>query len=99
MLTEPLRVVADVARVLDEMGVPYVVGGSLASSMYGIPRSTQDVDLLARLARIMQCAVERHATSVGESPTRQLVVPAGSNRGGGRGNEAVDALGVEGHRR
>jgi hypothetical protein len=49
MLTEPLQVVADLARVLDELEVPYVVAGSLASSMYGIPRSTQDVDLLMRI--------------------------------------------------
>lgn len=49
MLTEPLQVVADLARVLDELEVAYVVGGSLASSMYGVPRATQDVDLLVQL--------------------------------------------------
>lgn len=49
MLTEPLQVVADIARVFDDLEVAYVVGGSLASSMYGVPRATQDVDLIARL--------------------------------------------------
>lgn len=48
-LSEPIQVVARIARALDELGVPYVVGGSLASSMYGVPRATQDVDLVAAL--------------------------------------------------
>lgn len=49
MLAEPLQVVAQIATALDALGVRYVVGGSLASSLYGIPRSTQDVDLIAEL--------------------------------------------------
>lgn len=47
MLAEPLVVVAHLAATLDAVGIPYVVGGSLASSVYGIPRATQDVDLVA----------------------------------------------------
>ena len=38
-----------VARALDALSVPYVIGGSLASSVYGVPRATQDVDLVADL--------------------------------------------------
>jgi hypothetical protein len=34
---------------LDELGVPYYIGGSVASSRLGIPRSTLDVDLVAEL--------------------------------------------------
>jgi hypothetical protein len=49
MLAEPLLVVARVARVLDELGVPYLIGGSLASSTFGVPRATQDVDVVADL--------------------------------------------------
>jgi len=49
MLAEPLLVVARVAAALEALGVRYVVGGSLASSLYGVPRSTQDVDLVAEL--------------------------------------------------
>jgi len=47
MLSEPVLVVAKLARVFDALGIRYVVGGSLASSIYGIPRATQDVDLVA----------------------------------------------------
>jgi len=40
-------------RVLDalrRLGIPYMVGGSLASSIHGIPRSTNDIDLVADLS-------------------------------------------------
>lgn len=43
---EVLDVTLQVARALSTIGLDYVVGGSLASSMHGIPRSTQDVDIL-----------------------------------------------------
>jgi hypothetical protein len=49
MSSEPLRVLAEVAMVLERLEIPYFVGGSTASSMYGIPRSTQDVDIVAAL--------------------------------------------------
>ena len=50
----------------------------------------------AALAWIIQCAVERRRSSVGVTPTRQLVAPAGSNRSNRGGNESVEAFGVEG---
>ncbi len=50
MLSEPIQVVALLARVFNDLGVRYLVGGSLASSVYGIPRATQDVDLVAEIA-------------------------------------------------
>ena len=49
MLSEPILIVAKLARVFDELGIRYLVGGSLASSIYGTPRATQDVDLVADL--------------------------------------------------
>jgi hypothetical protein len=38
-----------ILEVLDLLEIPYQVVGSLASSMYGIPRSTADVDLVVNL--------------------------------------------------
>ncbi len=38
-----------VATVLDELGIDYTLGGSLASSLHGEPRSTNDVDFAVRL--------------------------------------------------
>jgi hypothetical protein len=43
-------VVAKVARAFDELAITYLVGGSLASSLHGIPRATQDVDLVAEIS-------------------------------------------------
>jgi len=48
-LSEPLRITLLVARALEHLEVRYLVGGSLASSLHGIPRSTQDADLVADL--------------------------------------------------
>jgi hypothetical protein len=49
MQAEVLRLVARIAGILDQMQVPYLVGGSLASSVYGVPRATQDADMVAAL--------------------------------------------------
>ena len=49
MLADPILVMAQVARALEEIGIPYLVGGSLASSRYGFPRTTQDADLVVDL--------------------------------------------------
>jgi len=38
-----------VIRALEDLDVGYLVGGSLASSFHGTPRSTDDVDLVADL--------------------------------------------------
>lgn len=46
---EAFQVLLEVTRILEDLDVPYVVGGSLASSLHGIPRSTQDADLVAAL--------------------------------------------------
>ena len=48
-LTETLAVTRQVAAIFEELGIPYVVGGSVASSLHGIPRATQDVDIVVRL--------------------------------------------------
>jgi len=48
-LAEPLRVTLLLTEVLTTLGVPYPVGGSIANSLHGIPRATQDVDLVAAL--------------------------------------------------
>lgn len=39
-----------IAAVLDELGIEYALGGSLASSLFGEPRSTNDVDFAVKLA-------------------------------------------------
>ena len=48
-LPEALRVALRVIDVLDELRIRYHVGGSYASSIHGIPRQTQDIDLVVEL--------------------------------------------------
>ncbi len=48
-MDEVLEVTLHVAAVLERLGVPYLVGGSLASSLHGLPRATLDADLVADL--------------------------------------------------
>lgn len=49
MIEGPLALVGRVAAILDDLGIPYALGGSLASSMIGEPRSTVDVDIAIAL--------------------------------------------------
>lgn len=46
-MESPLVVLSQVARVLEQHEITYVLVGSLASSMHGMYRSTADIDLLA----------------------------------------------------
>ncbi|HEX6276939.1 MAG TPA: hypothetical protein VFZ53_28055, partial [Polyangiaceae bacterium] len=47
---EPVEVTLRVVGELERLGIEYLVGGSLASSVHGRPRATQDVDIVARIA-------------------------------------------------
>ena len=48
-MSEPVAVTLQVTRVLEQLGVAYVIGGSMASTAYGRIRSTMDVDIVADL--------------------------------------------------
>lgn len=47
--TELLAAVFRVVQTFEKLGVDYLIGGSVASSVYGEPRQTVDADLLASL--------------------------------------------------
>jgi len=49
VLPEPIAVTLQVADALEILGVPYFIGGSLASAIHGISRATMDVDIIADL--------------------------------------------------
>ncbi len=68
-LPEPIAVALVVAAALDSLGVPYYVGGSLASALYGVSRATMDVDLVAGLR-------PEHAEPLAHSLTGQFYVDA-----------------------
>ena len=48
-MNDPVAVALCVAQILEERGLRYLVGGSLASSMSGEPRSTLDVDIVVAM--------------------------------------------------
>lgn len=45
--TEAVRITLLVTGVLDELNIPYVIGGSMASILHGMLRTTMDVDIVA----------------------------------------------------
>ena len=45
-----LAALLPVTRALEELGIPYYIGGSVASSYHGVPRSTLDVDVVANVS-------------------------------------------------
>jgi hypothetical protein len=60
---DPLQVTRKLVLVLEKLNIRYLVGGSLASSLHGIPRATQDVDVVAEITeKQVPALVERLAT-------------------------------------
>ncbi|HNB41118.1 MAG TPA: hypothetical protein PLG52_06440 [Anaerolineales bacterium] len=51
MQNEPIEVTLKVTGVFELLGIPYVIGGSLASTLYGMVRTTQDSDIVAEMRR------------------------------------------------
>ncbi|MEN4013114.1 MAG: hypothetical protein ROW48_13845 [Bellilinea sp.] len=49
MQNEPIEVTIKVTQVLESLGIPYLIGGSLASALYGMVRTTQDSDIVAEM--------------------------------------------------
>jgi hypothetical protein len=58
-LAETLK---SLASALDRLGIRYVIGGSMASSCWGVVRATYDIDLVAMIAAFQ---VERLARELG----------------------------------
>ncbi len=50
MLPEPIAVTLQVVDALEQVGATYVIGGSLASTIHGVVRTTLDTDIVADLS-------------------------------------------------
>lgn len=48
---DPVGLALRTSRSLEELGIPYFLGGSFASSVWGEPRSTNDLDFVIELSR------------------------------------------------
>ena len=49
IVSEEMAALVVVVNALDALGVPYALGGSLASAVHGVVRATMDADLVADL--------------------------------------------------
>jgi hypothetical protein len=46
MIADAITVTVSVTSVLEKLGVSYFIGGSLASTLYGMVWTTQDSDII-----------------------------------------------------
>jgi hypothetical protein len=72
-LQDPIEIATDTGARLDALGVAWVIGGSIASSVHGEPRSTQDVDMVVAL-------FDRHVTSLGKAMSSDYYVDTDAMR-------------------
>ena len=49
MQNEPVEVTIKVTEVIERLGISYLIVGSLASTLYGKARTTQDSDIIAEI--------------------------------------------------
>lgn len=80
MLPESVSVLLSVVAVLERLGIPYLVGGSMASALYGVARSTLDADIVAD---IRQDQVSALVSALGEEfyADDQMIRDAINHRG------------------
>lgn len=48
-LPEPIAVTSQVTAALEKLGIRYAIGGSMASAIHGVVRSSQDSDIVAEM--------------------------------------------------
>lgn len=46
------KTISELLRALEQIGIPYAVGGSFASSLWGNPRQTLDIDVAVLIDRV-----------------------------------------------
>ncbi len=49
-MNDPIALILEVARVLDNLEIKYLIGGSVASSLQGFPRATNDADVVVTIS-------------------------------------------------
>jgi hypothetical protein len=52
MSPDPLGALLEVVHILEELGIEYAVGGSVASSVFGEPRASADADIIVGLTEV-----------------------------------------------
>ena len=70
---DPIAIALKVTRALDALGIIHTIGGSIASSIAGEPRSTLDIDVVAALG-------ESHVALLVDSLSTEFYVDAAALR-------------------
>jgi hypothetical protein len=75
-----LAALTPVVEALEALGIDYRLGGSVASSLYGVPRSTNDVDLVAdvRLEHVEPLCARLRSRYYADPELLRMAVEAGS---------------------
>ena len=82
---DPIEIAVDTGARLDALDVAWVTGGSIASSVHGEPRSTQDVDMVVALR-------DRHVASLAKALGRDYYVDAVVMRDAVNSGESFNAI-------
>ena len=70
---DPIETALMVSRCLDALGIPHTIGGSIASSFAGEPRSTVDIDMVAAVE-------ERHVEALVSALSVEFYIDADALR-------------------
>lgn len=69
---------AEVVQQLEHASIEYMIGGSVASSIYGDPRTTRDIDMVVEVTeaslRALFGAVDRSVVYIDEPPSGQPII-------------------------
>ena len=84
-LHDPVAIALDVGARLDQLRVEWLTGGSLASSVHGEPRATQDVDMVVALR-------PRHVKPLWEALRRDYYVDVDEMRAAVRTPSSFNAV-------
>lgn len=84
-IADPLAVAARVAAVLDVLGLRYSIGGSLASSFSGEPRSTLDIDMVVAFD-------ESHVAALASALDDEFYVDAGALARAARNRSSANVI-------
>lgn len=84
----PFEVLKLIVSNLEKLKIPYMVGGSFASSAHGIPRSTLDADLIVDLQ-------PQHAARFEEAFSRDFYVDIGQVEGALKSKQSFNLIHLE----
>jgi len=76
--TDLIEATREVIAIFDALKIPYCVGGSLASSVHGIPRATIDGDIVAEL-QLRHCRPLTDALSANFVVSQEAIIHAVHN--------------------